>query len=107
MNDTPINTDDVRDFFAQVLVGDAGALRRIEAASGELELLPQGFVFTLPALHTLLDPRQTLDYREFRNRLYSSTLNQELSAFDAEVVPFQSSGKVDNSRYCLRRRDAG
>ena len=94
------------DFTAQVLAGDPVALNRIDEFSGDLERLPQGLVFTLPALHALLDPGQTLEYREFRNGLYASTLNQDLSAFDAEVVAFESSGKVDSSRYCLRRIDA-
>ena len=104
MTDSAISSDDVRDFFAAVLARDAAALQRIAASVEGLELRPQGFVFSLPALHAALDPGQSLAYREFRKLLYDSTLNQELSAFDAEVTLFQSSGKTDTSLYCLRQR---
>lgn len=105
MPDHPLNADDIRHFFAAVLSGNADALRRIEHMPAELELSPRGFVFTLPALHTLLDIRHSLDYRDFRKLLYQSTLNRDLGALGAEIVPFASTGKVDNSRYCLQRRE--
>ena len=104
MAGNPITIDDVRDFFAAVLARDAAALALIEAAGAELELREQGFVFSLPALHAALDPGQSLAYRDFRRLLYDSTLNQELSAFDAEVTLFRSSGKTDTSLYCLRQK---
>jgi len=105
MADNPLAIDDVRDFFAAVLARDAAALQRIEASAGDcLELRSEGLVFSLPALHAALDPGQTLAYRDFRKLLYASTLNQELSAFDAEVTLFRSSGKTDTSLYCLRQR---
>jgi len=104
MTDTAISIDDVRDFFAAVLERDAAALQRIEASGEGLELHDQGFVFSLAALHAVLDPGKSLAYRDFRKLLYDSTLNQELSAFDAEVTLFQSSGKIDTSLYCLRQR---
>ena len=99
-----IKIDDIRDFFGLVLSKNPAALDLINAAENELQLLPQGFVFSLPALHSLLDPGQNLDYRSFSKLLYDSTLNQELSAFDAEVTLFRSSGKIDSSLYCLRQR---
>ena len=102
MTASPITINDVRDFFAAVLARDAHALQCIEHAE-EFELQPQGFIFSLPALHRLLDPQQNLAYPDFRKLLYASTLNQELSAFDAEVTLFQTTGKVDTSRYCLRQ----
>jgi hypothetical protein len=101
----PLAMDDVRDFFAAVLARDAAALQRIEASDGGgLELRSEGLVFSLPALHAALDPGQSLAYRDFRKLLYASTLNQELSAFDAEVTLFRSSGKIDTSLYCLRQK---
>ena len=102
-NQAAIKIDDIRDFFSLVLAKNAVALDLISQADSDLQLLPQGFVFSLPALHAILDPNQCLPYRDFRNLLYDSTLNQELSAFDAEVVLFQSTGKVDTSLYCLRQ----
>jgi hypothetical protein len=105
MNDEALITqDDIRDFFSLVLAKNAVALDLISQADSDLQLLPQGFAFSLPALHALLDPEQNLAYRSFSNLLYDSTLNQELSAFDAEVTLFRSSGKVDTSLYCLRQR---
>ena len=96
--------DDVRSLFERVLAGDIDTLRRIETVEAGLELSSSGLLFTLPALHAFIDPEAVFDYRKFRNLLYQSSLNQELSALDAEIVVLQSTGKVDSSRYCLRRR---
>jgi len=104
MSGNPLAIDDLRDFFAAVLARDADALRRIEQSAGDLELRSEGLVFSLPALHAALDPGQSLAYRDFRRLLYASTLNQELSAFDAEVTLFRSSGKTDTSLYALRQK---
>ena len=103
MSDDPtITQDHIRDFFSLVLAKNPATLDLINAAEEELQLVPQGFVFSLPALHATRDPEQSLDYRDFRKLLYDSTLNQELSVFDAEVTLFKSSGKSDTSLYCLR-----
>jgi hypothetical protein len=99
-----ITQDEIRNFFSLVLAKNAAALDLINQAESDLQLLPQGFVFSLPALHAILDPEHSLPYRDFRKLLYDSTLNQELSAFDAEVTLFRSSGKIDSSLYCLRQR---
>jgi hypothetical protein len=107
MTDKPLAIDDVREFFAAVLQRDADARQRIATFGEGLELRSEGFVFSLPALHAVLDVGQTLAYRDFRKLLYDSTLNQELSAFDAEVTLFRSSGKSDTSLYCLRQRLPG
>jgi hypothetical protein len=107
MAGNPITIDEVRDFFAAVLARDAAALWCIEQSEGGLELRSSGFVFSLPALHAALDPGQSLAYRDFRRLLYDSTLNQELSAYDAEVTLFHSSGKTDSSLYCLRHCPRG
>ena len=96
--------DEIQTLFKQVLARDADTLRRIEAVPDGLELHGDGLLFTLPALHAFIDPGSAVDYHRFRQQLYQSSLNQSLSAFDAEVVVLQSTGKVDNSRYCLRRR---
>jgi len=103
-DDRVITQDQIRDFFSLVLAKNATALDLINAAESDLQLLPQGFVFSLPALHAILDPDHSLPYRDFRKLLYDSTLNQELSAFDAEVTLFRSSGNIDTSLYCLRQR---
>lgn len=106
MNDDQfITQDNIRDFFKLVLDRNAFALDLIVSAETDLQLLPQGFIFSLPALHSLLDPEHSLPYRDFRKLLYDSSLNQELSAFDAEVTLFRSSGKIDSSLYCLRQRE--
>jgi hypothetical protein len=103
-DDGTITIDDIRNFFGLVLAKDPVALDLINTAEDDLQLLPQGFVFSLPALHALLDPEKNLAYRDFSKLLYDSSLNQELSAFDAEVTLFRSSGKIDSSLYCLRQR---
>jgi hypothetical protein len=100
--DATIAIEDIRNFFCLVLTQDVAALDLINVAEADVQLLPQGFVFSLPALHTVLDPDKSIEYRDFRKLLYDSTLNQELSAFDAEVTLFRPTGKVDTSLYCLR-----
>ena len=98
-----ITIDAIRDFFGLVLAKDPVTLELIGESVSDLQFLPQGFVFSLPALHVLLDPGANLTYAEFRGLIYNSTLNQELSAFDAEVTLFKSTGKTDTSLYCLRQ----
>ena len=98
-----ITIDAIRDFFGLVLEKDRVTLELISESVSDLQLLPQGFVFSLPALHGLLDADANLTYPEFRELIYNSTLNQELSAFDAEVTLFKSTGKTDTSLYCLRQ----
>ena len=100
----PVAMDEVRELFTAVLAKEADTLARIDAYGAELEIGPEGFVFSLPALHGLLDPGCRIEYREFRKLLYASTLNEELAAYDAEVILQYSSGKIDSSRYCLRHR---
>ena len=102
-HDASITIEAIRDFFSLVLAKDAVALDLIDKSVSNLQLLPQGFVFSLPALHSLFDPGQNMAYGEFRELIYNSTLNQELSAFDAEVSLFKSTGKTDTSLYCLRQ----
>jgi hypothetical protein len=101
--DAGITIDAIRDFFGLVLAKDRVTLEHIGESAADLQLLPQGFVFSLPALHLMLDPEASLTYPEFRALIYNSTLNQELSAFDAEVTLFRSTGKTDTSLYCLRQ----
>ena len=103
-HDAGITTEAIRDFFGLVLAKDRVTLGLIDESVADLQLLPQGFVFSLPALHVLLDPEASLTYTEFRALIYNSTLNQELSAFDAEVTLFKSTGKTDTSLYCLRQQ---
>ena len=102
-HDAGITIAAIRDFFGLVLAKDRLALGLIDESVSDLQLLPQGFMFSLPALHFLLDPDANLTYPEFRELIYNSTLNQELSAFDAEVILFKSTGKTDTSLYCLRQ----
>ena len=106
MTEPAITADDVRDFFVRVLDGDTATLQDVAATDDEIGLESGGLVFTLPALHALLDPDAALDFGAFRRLLYDSTLNEELGAFDAEVVVHRSTGKTDTSHYCLRRRRA-
>ena len=98
-----LTIDDVRDFFSLVLAQDADTLLRVAETDAEVEIQRTGLVFSLSGLYTLLDPEQNLPYRDFRKLLYDSTLNEELSAFDAEITVFRSTGKTATSLYCLKR----
>lgn len=101
-------SDAVNTFFdccQRVIAGD-------EALLAQLRL--QGFtcgagewLFTLPALHGFLQGELgdgAPSYQVFIQALFASDLNQRLGEQGAEIAIAENHGKVNLSRYCLRRR---
>jgi hypothetical protein len=94
---------EIMQFFKGFLNQDPLVLKRINAA-GENVLLGDGeLIFSLQGLYRLTDPKQGHDFPGFRKMLYSSSLNRDLRSLDAEIVLYQSSGKLATNLYCLRR----
>ncbi len=80
-HDAGITIAAVRDFFGLVLAKDRVALELIDESVSDLQLLPQGFIFSLPALHRLLDPDANLTYSEFRELIYNSSAQPGVKCF--------------------------
>ena len=89
-------------FFEGFLNQDLLVLDRINAAGEGVMVRDGEFIFSLEGLYRLTDPSQVEDFRGFRKMLYSSSLNRDLRGLDAEIVLYQSSGKLATSFYCLR-----
>ncbi len=94
---------DIMEFFEGFLNQDPLVLSRINAAGEGVFVRDGEFVFSLEGLYRLTDPKQSDDFRGFRKMLYSSSLNRDLRNLDAEVVVYQSSGKLATNLYCLRQ----
>jgi len=61
--------------------------------------------FTLPDLYAFLqqydDVFNLVDYSRFRQLVFSSTINQDIKPYGAEIVITDNQGKVDKSGYTL------
>lgn len=93
------------DCCARVLAGDAALLAQLQAQS--FACAPGVWAFTLPALHGFL-VREIGDaapgYPAFVRELFASDINRLLAEHSAEIAIAENLGKVNLSRYCLRRR---
>lgn len=94
---------EIMQFFEGFLNRDPLVLERINAAGENVRIHDGEFIFSLEGLYRLTKPRQGDDFGGFRKMLYSSNLNRDLRSLDAEVVLYQSSGKLATNLYCLRR----
>jgi len=61
--------------------------------------------FTLPDLYAFLqqydDVFNLIDYSQFRQLVFSSTINQDIKPYGAEIIITDNQGKVDKSGYAL------
>lgn len=93
------------DCCARVLVGDDALLAQLRAQG--FVCAPGEWVFTLPALHEFL-VREIGEaapvYPAFVRALFASDINRQLAERSAEIAIADNLGKVNLSRYCLRRR---
>lgn len=86
-----------------VLLGDPSAIEELRSAGFDCALA--AWSFTLPALHAFLTEHLhvTLDYKAFIQQLFASDINLRLREHGAEIAIADNRGKVNSSRYCLRR----
>ena len=91
-------------FFEQVAKKD---LARLTALKQEqcFTVDEERWHFTLSDLHHYLQQHNELfggvDYKQFRQLIFSSPINQTIKLFGAEIVIADNLGKVDKSRYAL------
>lgn len=63
----------------------------------------KGCVFTLSELYNWIFDENTPSFADFKRFLYHSTLNQQLQEQGFEIGIEDNQGKVDQTRYALRR----
>ena len=97
-----VESDPVLAFFVAVLQENSNTLRQINASAAELEFVDGELVFSITGLQDCIDSLSTLPRREFRQLLYGSTINRQLSAYGAELMVYDAQGKVDKNRYRLK-----
>ncbi|WP_437880600.1 hypothetical protein [Pseudomonas sp. LRF_L74] len=91
---------------ADVLAEDETVIERLQRAGFDCKT--DGWSFTLPALHAFLVDQHgmLLDYKSFVQQLFASDINLRLRAQGAEIAIADNRGKVNASRYRLRRLNA-
>lgn len=60
-------------------------------------------LFTLKELHSWIFDDNSLQFADFKRFLYQSTLNQQLQEKGIEIGIEDNQGKIDRTRYALRR----
>ncbi len=98
-----VESDPVLAFFVAVLQENNKTLEQIEASATEVEFVDGDLIFSITGLQDCIDSLATLPRREFRQLLYGSTINRQLSVYGAELAVYDAQGKVDKNRYRLKR----
>jgi hypothetical protein len=91
-------------FFNQVAQKNKIQLENIKQEPC-FELEQERWCFTLPNLHSFLQRQNNvfsyIDYKKFRQLIYSTPINQSVKVYDAEIIIIDNQGKVDKSTYAL------
>lgn len=91
-------------FFEQVAKKDMARLTALKQEQC-FTVDEEHWYFTLPDLHRFLQHHDELfggvDYKQFRQLIFNSPINQTTKLYDAEIVIADNPGKVDKSRYAL------
>ena len=99
----PDATEPFLAYCLSVLQGDPFVIDELRFAG--FDCSPAAWSFTLPALHAFLTEHLhvTLAYKAFIQQLFASDINLRLREHGAEIAIADNQGKVNSSRYCLRR----
>lgn len=91
-------------FFEQVARKDQTLLDLLSQQS-RFRLEPECWRFTLPDLHFFLQHQEdvfgSLNYKQFRQLIFSSPINQSVKSLGAEIIITDNHAKVDRSGYAL------
>ncbi|MCW8962152.1 MAG: hypothetical protein OQL16_00045 [Gammaproteobacteria bacterium] len=91
-------------FFEQVAQKDNTLLNTIKQEAC-FRLDQAQWHFTLPDLYSFLqlydDVFNLVDYSQFRQLVFSSTVNQDIKPYGAEIIITDNQGKVDKTGYAL------
>ena len=100
---TPAQSNLVLAFLTKVLEKNEDLLSQINCSDEDIGFVDDDLVFSLTGLQASIDELAGLDHSEFRRIIYHSTINQQLSNCNAQLVVHESTGKVDKNRYRLKR----
>ncbi len=89
-------------FFQKVANKDDNEINQLKK-SAYFKIESDKWHFTLPKLYSYLQKNnyieQGLEYRQFRQLLYSSSINKKLKLQDAEIIIGINTSSVDNTEY--------
>lgn len=91
-------------FFKQVAKKDKVLLKKLHERQC-FKVEQEGLCFTLPDLYSFLqhqdDVFSDIDYKQFRQLIFNSTINKNVKLYGAEIIITDNQGKVDKSSYAL------
>ena len=89
-------------FFTQVAQRKSDQLDKLRAADFNVE--SNRWSFTLPGLYAYLRKYEAigeLEYKQFRQLLFSTPVNQSISDYGAKIIIVDNRGKSDQSTYAM------
>mgnify|MGYP000647141704 CR=1 FL=1 len=93
--------------FGDFLIGDAQLLKSIN--KHPFTTSATSWHFTLPALHVFMGTQERffseLDYKQFRQKLFHSPINEQLKILNGKIVIIDNQHNVDLTTYALSRVD--
>jgi regulatory protein YycH of two-component signal transduction system YycFG len=91
-------------FFERVARQDNDLLEKLKREQ-RFCMEPERWRFTLPDLHLFLqqqdDVFSSIDYKQFRQLIFNSPINQTVKSYGAEITITDNQAKVDKSSYAL------
>jgi len=93
----------VLSFFSGILKEDPELYARINAATTKIYFEQAELVFDLRSLYDFIFSSDELSFVEFKQLLYASELNKQLTSLGAKVVLVDNKGNINKSLYGLNR----
>lgn len=91
-------------FFEQVAQKDISLLKKLKQEQC-FNVNPQRWYFTLPNLYSFLQHQDdvfiSIEYKQFRQLIFNSPVNQTVKLHGAEIVITENLNKVDKSTYAM------
>lgn len=95
-------------FFEQVAQKDKVQLKKLEQEH-HFSVEQGRWYFTLPNLYFFLQRQDSIfsriDYKQFRQLIFNSSINQTAKSYGAEITIADNQAKVDKSSYALVWQD--
>jgi len=90
-------------FFSRILKEDPEHYARVNAATSNIYFEGECLVFDLPSLYDFIFTNDELSFIAFKQMLYASELNKQLTAQGGKVVIIENKGNINKSLYGLSR----
>ncbi len=98
-------TEGIMRIFGKFLLGEPQLLETIRLHSFSASTI--SWHFTLPSLHSFMKTREgcfsELDYKQFRQKLFHSSINQQLKTLDGKIIIIDNRYNVDLTTYALSK----